>query len=201
MATPTHHRFRRAVRGFTLGSGPLKRGSDRVQMVARLVVLLAVVAAPGFAVAAATATTAELESVAAAEAAERLPARALVLEDAPARADSAGYGTASTVPALGQWTSRDGAVHQGPLRVAPGTRAGTTVPVWADRHGNLTRAPLTRQSIEGSAMATGAVVLGGVPLAAWILYFFLCFGLDARRDRGWEEDWAAVDRERGTSLQ
>ena len=85
--------------------------------------------------------------------------------------------------------------------MAPGTRAGTTVPVWADRHGNLTRAPLTRQSIEGSAMATGAVVLGGVPLAAWILYFFLCFGLDARRDRGWEEDWAAVDRERGTSLQ
>ena len=79
MATPTHHRFRRAVRGFTLGSGPLKRGSDRVQMVARLVVLLAVVAAPGFAVAAATATTAELESVAAAEAAERQPARALVL--------------------------------------------------------------------------------------------------------------------------
>ena len=33
----------------------------------------------------------------------------------------------------------------------------------------------------------------GVPLATWTLYVVLCVGLDARRDRRWEQDWAAVE--------
>ena len=85
MTTPRHGRFRRAVHAFTLGSGPLKRRSDRLQLLGRIVVVLAVVTAPGLAVAAATATTAHLESVAAAEAADRHASRALLLQDAPAR--------------------------------------------------------------------------------------------------------------------
>jgi hypothetical protein len=203
MTTPRHGRFRRAVRGFTLGSGPLKRRSDRLQMVARVVVALAVATAPALAVAAATATTANLESVAATEAAERHASRALVLHDAPARTDRehAEYPPVVTVATTGQWIAPDGAVHQGPVRVPPGTQAGTSVPVWVGSDGELTSAPLRRQSIEGSAMAMGALVLGGVPVAVWTLYFFLCFALDVRRERDWEKGWAAVEPVWGTRLQ
>ena len=98
-----------------------------------------------------------------------------------------------TVETTGQWTTPDGAMHEGRLRVPPGTHAGTTVPVWVSGDGELTSAPLPRQSIQGSAMAMGVLVLGGVPVAVWTLYFFLCFALDARRERDWERGWAAVE--------
>jgi len=203
MTTPRHGRFRRALRGFTLGSGPLKRRSDRLQMVARVVVVLAVVTAPALAVAAATATNADLEALAATQAADRYASRALVLRDAPARTEleHSEYPPIVTVATTAQWIARDGVVHEGLLRVRPGTRAGTSVPVWVGRDGELTTAPLRRESIQGSAMAVGALVLGGVPTAVWTLYFFLSFALDARRERDWEKGWAAVEPVWGTSLQ
>jgi hypothetical protein len=203
MTTPRHSRIGRALRGFTLGSGPLKRRSDRLQVVARVVVVLAVVAAPALAVVAATATTADLESVAATQGADRHASRALVLRDAPARTDQehSEYPPIVTVATTAQWVARDGVVHEGPVRVPPGTRAGTSVPVWVGSDGELTTAPLRRESIQGSAMAVGALVLGGVPVAVWTLYFFLCFALDARRERDWETGWAAVEPVWGTSLQ
>ena len=203
MTTPRNSRFRRAVHAFTLGSGPLKRRSDRLQLLGRIVVVLAVVTAPGLAVAAATATTAHLESVAAAEAADRHASRALLLQDAPARnrQEQAEYPPVPTVPTPGQWITPDGAVHEGLVRVPPGTRAGTSVPVWVASDGELTGAPLRREGIEGSAMAVGALVVAGVPVAVWTLYFFLCFALDARRERDWEKGWAAVEPVWKTSLQ
>ena len=202
MTAPTHGWFRRAVRGFTLGSGPLKRLSDRLQMVARVVVVLAVAAAPALAVAAATATTADLESVATTEAADRHPSQALVLHDAPVRTDQedTAYPPVLTVATAAQWIAPDGGVHEGTVRVRPGTRAGTSVPVWVGGDGELATAPLPPQSIQGSAMAVGALVLVGVPVTAWTLYFFLCFALDARRERAWEKGWAAVEPIWGTRL-
>ena len=202
MTTPRHGRFRRAVRGFTLGSGPLKRRSDRLQMIARVVVVLAVAASPALAVAAATSTTANLESVATSEAADRHQGRALVLADAPEDTDGrAEYPPVLTVTTTGQWTTPDGTVREGQVKVPPGTRAGTSVPVWVGSDGDLTIAPLPRQNIEGSAMAMGALVLGGVPIAVWTFYFFLCFALDARRERDWEKGWATVEPVWGTRLQ
>jgi hypothetical protein len=202
MTAPRHGLFRRAVRVFLLGSGPLKRGSDRLQMLARVVVVLAVVVSPALAVAAATATTADLRSVASTEAADRHASRALVLRDAPARVDQdqAGYPPVATVATTGQWITPDGSVHQGTVRVSPGTRAGTSVPIWVGSDGELTTAPLRRASIEGSAMAMGALVLGGVPVAVSTLYFFVCFALDARRERRWEKGWAAVEPVWGSRL-
>ena len=203
MTAPRHGRFRRALHAFTLGSGPLKRRSDRAQMVARVVVVLAVASAPALAVAAATATTADLESVAATQLADRHASRALVVRDAPTRTTSevAPYPPVVTVETTGQWITPDGVVREGPVRVRPGTQAGTSVPVWVGPEGALTTAPLRRQSVQGSAMAMGALVLAGVPVAVWTLYFFLCFALDARRERDWEKGWAMVEPVWGTRLQ
>ena len=71
MNTSTDTALHRSLRWFTLGSGPLKRGSDRLQVAGRLVVVLALLVAPPLAVAAMAVTTAQLETLAAAEAAER----------------------------------------------------------------------------------------------------------------------------------
>ena len=79
------------------------------------------------------------------------------------------------------------------MLVPPRTPVGTAVPVWVDREGNPTRAPLDRADIPGTAAATGALALVGVPWPTWTLYALLCLALDAHRERRWAQDWAAVE--------
>src|SRR3712207_1906508 len=190
MNTSTDNALHRSLRQFTLGSGPLKRSSDRLQVAGRLVVLLALLIAPPLAVAAMAVTTAQLEALAAAEAAERTHVDAVVLEDAPEAPPAAGTGDAGeervTVPARALWPVQGGAERQGLVPVRPGTAAGTTVPVWVHREGHLTRAPMDRSRIDGSARAIGALFLFGVPLVTWTLYALLCAALDAHRERSEE---------------
>jgi hypothetical protein len=188
--------IRRSLRRFTLGSGPLKRRSDRCQVIGRFVVALSFLLAPLLAVAAATATTVHLQAVAESEAAERSRTHAVLLEDAPARTRaSTDYGvhSSSTVPVRAEWPVADGTSREGTVLVPPRTPLGTAVPVWVNRQGNPTRAPLDRAGIPGSTAATGALALIGVPMATWTLYAFLCLALDAHRERRWAQDWAAVE--------
>jgi hypothetical protein len=188
-------RLRRAIRRFTLGSGPLKRRSDRLQMLARLVVVLAFVMAPPLAVLAATKTQAHLEALAATEAAERRHTTALTLEEAPTPNGGAVTDEAShikvAVPA--HWTTSSGADREGSVLVAPGAPAGTAVPIWIDQRGELSWAPINPRGIQGTATAMALLPLLGVPLAAWAAYAVFCAALDARRDRRWTEGWAAVE--------
>jgi hypothetical protein len=190
--TPT----RRSLRRFTFGSGPLKRRSDRIQAIGRFVVVLSFLVAPPLAVASATAMTAHLQSVADAEAAERTSTQAILLEDAgPAQHDLSGEGGAflPLVQVRATWSAPDGTSREGIVLVPPRTHLGTEVPVWVDREGNLTRPPRDRADIQGTALEAGALPLIGVPLVAWLLYGALAFLLDARRERRWEQEWAAVE--------
>jgi len=195
-----HPGIRRAVRRFSLGSGPLKRGSDRVQVAARVVFVLLVFAAPAFAVWAATATSNSLQAVASSEAAARRPARALLLETAVQQSDPSD-GRALSVPTTGRWTAPDMTVHEGTVLVPPGTLAGTTVHVWVARDGTLTTAPLDPRSVQGSATAMGALTLLGIPVLAWTLYAGLSAALDAQRERRWAQGWAAVEPVWATRLR
>ena len=201
MRTPTDTALRRSLRWFTLGSGPLKRGSDRLQVAGRLVVVLALLAAPPLAVAATTVTTAQLEALAEEEAAERSRVDAVLLEDAPEAAGS-GYGGQETVkvPTRAVWPVPGGAERQGVVLVRPHTAAGTVVPGWVNRDGNVVSAPLDRSRTDNLAMTIGAVVLLGVPLATWTLYALLRAALDAHRERRWAQGWAAVEPEWVTRL-
>jgi hypothetical protein len=196
MSAPKDTLIRRSLRRFTLGSGPLKRRSDRIQAIGRFLVALSFLVAPPLAVATVTATTAHLQSVADAEAGERSSTRAVLLEDAgPPHRDISGEGSPSvvSVQARAMWTGPDGTEREGIVLVPPRTQLGTAVPVWVDREGNLTRAPLDRAEIPDSAYVVGALPLLGVPLVTWTLYAVLCFTLDARRERRWEQEWAAVE--------
>jgi hypothetical protein len=201
MGTLMDTALRRSLRWFILGSGPLKRGSDRLQVVGRLVVVLAMLTAPPLAVAASIVTTTQLEALAEAQAAERSRVDAVLLENAPG-AGASGHGDQESVkvPARAVWPVPGGAERQGVVLVRPHTAAGTAVPVWVNRAGNVTSAPLDRSRTDGSAMMIGAVVLLGVPLATWMLYAFLRAALDAHRERRWAQGWAAVEPDWATRL-
>src|SRR3954453_7526767 len=74
----------RLLRWFVLGSGPLKRGSDRLQVLARVLLVITVVGAVPVALAVVTATFSQAQAAAAVEAADRHHVRATLLTDAAA---------------------------------------------------------------------------------------------------------------------
>ncbi|WP_116450381.1 hypothetical protein [Blastococcus litoris] len=185
------------MRRFGLGSGPLKRRSDRIQVVGRVVVVLSVLGSPPLAVAAATATGSHLDEVAAAEAASRTRATAVLLAEAPPPRSVGGagdFGQADPrpprVPAV--WTDRDGRERRGDVVAAPGAPAGSPVHVWLDAGGEPARAPRDPATIPVTAAAVGASTLLVVPLGAGACYVVLCAGLDRYRDRRWAREWASV---------
>jgi hypothetical protein len=194
MSGSTRARVRRARRRLLLGSGPLKRGSDRVQMAGRLLVVLSLLAAVPLAVLAAGLTRARLDAVAAAQAAERHEVRAVVLTSTAA-APTTGAGPASVVRAEVGWRGPGDTGRHAELLVPAGTAAGTTVPLWVDRAGNPTTAPLDRTGIGDSSLAVGVAATAAVPLVGWGLYGGLCVVLEAHRRRRWGRDWARVERE------
>jgi hypothetical protein len=165
-------------------------------MLGRFVVVLSLLLSPPLAVAVMTATTSHLEKVVAAEAAERFPARAILLEDAqPTDAPPSEVGDVPDLPAPARavWTGPDGTARTGTVAAPPGTPTGASVQVWLDRDGDITRAPRDPAGIPGSAAAAGVFALLGVPFAVWCLYAVLRVGLDAHRARRWEEAWAQVE--------
>jgi len=193
----------RSLRRFLLGSGPLKRRSDRAQMAGRLVLLLSFLAAPMLAVVVANLTTTSLEATASRQAADRHRGSAILLEDAAAATAAAdGYGDAGRWPVATRavWSLPDGTSHTGTVPAPPGAPAGTAQPVWIDQEGNRTVAPLDPTTIPGIALSMSVLPLLGLPGATATLYGLLCYGLDSRRQRRWEQEWLSVDREWGPRL-
>src|SRR5690349_18769557 len=127
MTAPKDGPVRQALRRFALGSGPLKRRSDRLQAMGRVVVVLSFFVAPPIAVAVGTSATAHLQTVATAEAADRTQVRAVLQEDAPAQAPMTGEGSESLtrVHARAEWSLPGGIPQEGPVLTQPGTPAGT----------------------------------------------------------------------------
>ena len=198
--------LRRALRWFTLGSGPLKRRSDRVQALGRVVVALSLLAAAPLGVVGAAVTRGQMETAAAAQALQRHAARAVVLEDTRAVPDSgettnSGGAGVSIVRVEVAWPDARGAIRHGALLVPAGTVAGTTVPVWVDRSGDLPTAPMDQEIIGATSLGVGLLATTGVPLVTWVSYCLLCAALDAHRRRGWARDWDRVEREWRTRLR
>lgn len=194
MSGSTRARLRRTSRRFLLGSGPLKRASDRVQMAGRLLVVLSLFAAVPLALLAAGLTRTRLDAVAASQAAARHEVQAVVLADAtsPTTPDE---GPATVMQADVTWRAPGGAARHATMLVPVGTAAGTTLPVWVDDRGGLTTAPLDRTSVNDSSLAVGVAAGVAIPLLFWGLHGGLCAVLDVHRRRRWTRDWLRVERE------
>ena len=102
------------------------------------------------------------------------------------------YGSMATFGEPGRWTTRSGATKVGEIPVQAGARAGSVVPIWLDRAGRVTgRVPLTRALVglrtfmavflTLALLAVGLLFAGG--LARWLL--------NRRRLIDWGIEWAS----------
>ena len=180
----------RGIRRFTLGSGPLKRGCDRLECAARVLLVLVALLSVPLALTAGTVLHADLAATAARQAEDRTPAQAVATADAPARPDAA-LGGRSLVPAW--WTTPDGRVLDDEVPAPAGTRAGQVVDIWVTADGRPVDPPMTGHEAAQSAVVLTVVGWTGLLATAGLLHVALCWLLGRHRDREWAREWAAVE--------
>jgi hypothetical protein len=178
-------------RRLTLGAGPLKRNSDRLQFLARVLLGCTVLMALPIALAVATATHSAALADAAAQAAERYQVDATLTEDAPPVSHS--NEVASVKPrAAVVWTGPVGLRHEGRVAVPVGSDAGSVVRIWIDREGEHTMPPLGDADVAAQTAAAAVLTFVGLCSVAYGLYFAFRKALDRGRMRRWDADWAVV---------
>jgi hypothetical protein len=183
---------RRALRRFALGSGPLKRPSDRFQVLARVLVLLTVLTALPVALTVATASYSSGLGVAAAEAADRHQVPARLLEDATL-ANAPGSDSSEVMVATVGWTDPAGTEREDVVRVPPDARAGSTATIWIGPDGDRTRPPTTSGDVAATAIGLALLTFLAMGSAAAGAYAWLRAVLDRGRLRRWAEEWAVVE--------
>ena len=175
-------------RRFTLGSGPLKRTSDRVEFASRVLLLLALLSAVPVGLAVGAAAWTAVHATADAQAATRSEVTATLLFDAPE--PEPGSDTARTTAV---WTAPEGGTRSARIDAPAGARAGEEVGIWVDRSGDLTPAPLDEAQVAGQAVVIGVLAGLGLLLAALTGHLLVTWALDRRRDRQWATGWLAVE--------
>ncbi len=182
--------LRSAVRRFTLGSGPLKRRSDRVEFASRIFLLLALLAAAPLGVAAGTVVADGMGATAHQQALSRVQEQATLLSDAAADPSSG----AIDVPTRATWLGPDGVAHSGTVSAPVGLRAGSSMTVWIDRSsGRPVDAPLTDAVITDQSLVVGAVTFLGAVIVGLSVHLIVVGVLARQRSRRWEAGWQQVE--------
>jgi hypothetical protein len=185
---PAGHLLRR----FTLGSGPLKRGSDRLEFVARVLLVCSLLMAVPISLAVGTVAHTHAAAQATAQAADRHRVTARLLDDIPAPADEA-LSSSDSAWAHAVWTDSAGIEHRLSVPVPATARAGDPVPVWIDQDGNRTTRPPSDGDVTGQAVGQGAVTLAVLSLIVAGAYRSVRTLLDRSRFHRWAADWATVE--------
>jgi hypothetical protein len=181
----------RAIRRFTLGSGPLKRTSDRLEFLSRVLLTAVLLATVAIALAVATATYSGGRAEVAQEAAERQRVSARLLEDATAPAGASGNGMdVGRAPAV--WTAPSGAERSGSVPARMSAEAGSTVLIWVDDDGARTTRPLGTGDVVGRALGAAVLTYLGIALVAVGGHLVVRRLLDRGRSRRWAAEWALV---------
>ncbi|MCZ2860627.1 Rv1733c family protein [Blastococcus sp. VKM Ac-2987] len=182
---------RRALSRATLGSGPLKRGSDRVELASRLLCALVVVLAFPVALLVGTVVGMDTAAQARAQAASRTEVTAVLLVDAP----DAGRGEIATlsVATPATWRAPDGTRREGTVRALRTAAAGDPVDIWVDPSGTSVDRPLGTSDVVLAALFTGFTTLLVMVGAAVGGHLVVCRLLWRHRSRRWEQEWRAVE--------
>lgn len=177
----------RVIRGARPDRNPLRRGVDRLETGLLVGLFVALAAVTPFAARLAghasyvSASQARQEQLA-----DRHQVRAVLSEDA---GPVGGYALSAYVLTEATWTSVTGVRRSGEVPAEPGSRQGTSVPVWTDGNGYLDSPPLASSEVgsQADAATTGVIVVAGV--------FYLAGAgairqlLNRRRMAAWEADW------------
>jgi hypothetical protein len=181
-----------AIRRFTLGSGPLKRTSDRLEFLARVVLISVLLCAVAISLAVATASYTQARSEADAQAAERQQVNAELVEDA-----SVSHGGADGAPevwrATASWTGPSGVPHTEVIPVVVQAKAGSTHVIWIDRNGDPTTRPLSDSDVSSRTIGIAVLTYLGLSMTAIGAYLLLRRQLDRSRSRRWAAEWAVVE--------
>jgi hypothetical protein len=179
----------RATRRLTLGSGPLTRTSDRLELLSLVVLAAALLTAVAIALAVATASYSQGRSEVASQAAERHRVDARLTEDASPV--SAGTATdAGQAPAV--WIAPSGAERAGQVPARAGTEAGASVGIWIDQRGDRTSRPLSTGDVAGRAVGGAVLTFLGLAAMAVGAHLVVRRMLDRSRSRRWAAEWALV---------
>ncbi|SFL43307.1 Rv1733c family protein [Geodermatophilus ruber] len=189
MAASATSTVRCALRRFTLGNGPLKRGSDRVQFAARLLLLALVLLSLPLALTVGTVVRSDLLA-SVDQQPERVRTTAVLTADAPVLVGSE---PDYRPPTPARWTAPDGTPGEGTVPAQVGSRAGGTVPVWLTPDGKVTTPPLTAEQATQNAVVLGGLAWVGMLIAGSAAHLALCWLLDRQRRRRWAREWAAVE--------
>jgi hypothetical protein len=178
---------------FTLGSGPLKRSTDRIQVLARVLLLLAVLTAVPIALAVGTATGSSMRTTADTQAASRHQVDATLLEEAVAPLGSDPERAVRTAKVQATWIDATGAVRDGLVRAPVGAEVGSTVTVWIDDSGAVTTAPMKGSQVVGQAVLASLATFAGLTITALLAYIAVRRLLERGRMRRWGDDWSVVE--------
>ncbi|SHN89024.1 hypothetical protein SAMN05660350_05019 [Geodermatophilus obscurus] len=178
------------IRAFTLGRGPLKRGSDRLQFAARLVLCVVVLVSVPVALAIGTVVHEQLRATAEQRAAELTPVSAVALGDAEPVQEGRFDGRYRTSV---RWTARDGTDVEAVVTTLGDTSVGDTVTVWTTTDGRPTAAPPTSSEALHSTVVLVLIGWSWFLVFAGTAYAGLCWVLDRLRDRRWTRQWAEIE--------
>jgi hypothetical protein len=186
-------RLARRARRLGLDRNPLRRRTDRIEAVIRLVTLsLLLVAAPMAAVIAGLqADHLALRQVHVQQMADH-QVTAVLLQQAQPTGIPDPYTSVQMTLVLARWQPSVGPTRTGQVQAPAGARADSTVAVWIDASGAITSPPPDHREIVGdvciTAVVTGLVasllMLGSGALARRVL--------DRRRLRAWDAEWRAT---------
>ena len=190
MAGPTND-ARRALRRVTLGSGPLKRGSDRLELMSRLLCAVVLLLALPVALTVGTVACADASAQAREQAATRHEVEAVLLADAPG-ASGTKFGTL-TVATPATWWAPDGTAREGGVRVPRRAVAGDLMPIWVDSDGALANRPLDTAGVLTAEYLTGLFTYLSLATAAVGGHLGACRGLWALRAGQWGREWQSVE--------
>lgn len=181
---------RSSARWWVAGIGPTERGSDRVEIAFRLLLLLALVAAVPLGILQGIATYHRQGGVSPQQARDHQPVRAEVMSDPPF-ADVLPPDALADVPVA--FTAPDGKPVTATVQVWVTTRAHDHLTLWVSPDGRLTGPPAERPRSLAEAVAAGALTGLTVPVVAWALLGLVHLALDAERSREWQREWGAVE--------
>lgn len=185
-------RLARLVRRWRPDRNPLRRAADRFEAAIMTALTAAFVfGAPAAAlVAGHEAAAAGLRAEHAQMAWHQVPA--VLLQNAPAPAHAMFQASLEPLVRAG-WMAPDGVAHTGRVYAPGGARAGSTVQVWADGSGHLTRSPMQGAEVVTRIALVASLATLIVAVTVAMLGLLAHWALDRRRLAAWDAHWSVTE--------